>query len=180
MKSLKKRHATFSLLFLILFSFGLLLGFDYNAYELISAASINNPLDNIVASSHHSWVGSYMLHPWKVAAPILVYVFVILSLASKKHKNMRFWYSCFSIIATVLTAGLTLFPFIVPSSVSPNESLTVWNATSSIYTLNASLYVVIPLLLLILFYKIFSYTTIWNKRKVLRVKDIKDNKEVLY
>ncbi|MDI8954416.1 alpha/beta hydrolase fold domain-containing protein, partial [Salmonella enterica subsp. enterica serovar Anatum] len=35
----------------------------------------------------------------------------------------------------IFTAGITLFPFVMPSSVSPLSSLTVWDSTSSQMTL---------------------------------------------
>jgi cytochrome d ubiquinol oxidase subunit II len=36
---------------------------------------------------------------------------------------------------TILTAGFALFPFLLPSSTFPSQSLTVWDASSSAKTL---------------------------------------------
>jgi cytochrome d ubiquinol oxidase subunit II len=36
---------------------------------------------------------------------------------------------------TILTAGFALFPFLMPSSTYPNQSLTIWDASSSPKTL---------------------------------------------
>jgi cytochrome d ubiquinol oxidase subunit II len=40
---------------------------------------------------------------------------------------------------TILTAGVALFPFLMPSSTRPNHSLTVWDASSSAKTLGIML-----------------------------------------
>ncbi len=39
----------------------------------------------------------------------------------------------------IFTAGITLFPFVMPSSVSPISSLTLWDSTSSQLTLSIML-----------------------------------------
>ncbi|MBP1524110.1 hypothetical protein IVY21_01830 [Salmonella enterica subsp. enterica serovar Worthington] len=36
----------------------------------------------------------------------------------------------------ILTAGIAMFPFVMPSSTMMNASLTMWDATSSQMTLN--------------------------------------------
>src|SRR3546814_9623915 len=39
--------------------------------------------------------------------------------------------SSIGVAGVVLTFGFTLFPFLLPSSIDPNSSLTVWDASSS-------------------------------------------------
>jgi len=53
---------------------------------------------------------------------------------------------------TISTAGCALFPFLLPSSADPNQSLTVWDASSSAMTLQLMLAVAIVFLPLILAY----------------------------
>jgi len=43
--------------------------------------------------------------------------------------------SSLAIFGIIATAGLTLFPFLMPSSLNPAASLTVWDASSSQLTL---------------------------------------------
>ncbi len=43
----------------------------------------------------------------------------------------------------IFTAGITLFPFVMPSSVSPISSLTLWDSTSSQLTLSIMLVIVL-------------------------------------
>lgn len=54
--------------------------------------------------------------------------------------------------STILTGGFALFPFLLPSSTFPNQSLTVWDASSSAMTLLLMLVAVIVFLPIILAY----------------------------
>jgi cytochrome d ubiquinol oxidase subunit II len=53
---------------------------------------------------------------------------------------------------TILTGGFALFPFLLPSSTFPNQSLTVWDASSSSKTLLIMLGAVVVFLPIILAY----------------------------
>ena len=56
----------------------------------------------------------------------------------------------------------------------------IWNASSSQYALNVMLYVGVVLLIIILGYKIFAYSTIWSKKPTLTAEDIEKNKHTFY
>ncbi len=60
-------------------------------------------------------------------------------------------------VGTIATAGLALFPFLLPSSSQPNVSLTVWDASSSKLTLAVMLGAVVIFLPLIIAYTGFVY-----------------------
>ncbi len=62
--------------------------------------------------------------------------------------------SVFGIIATV---GVSMFPFILPSSLDPRSSLTLWDASSSKATLLTMLAVTVIFLPLILIYTTIIY-----------------------
>jgi cytochrome d ubiquinol oxidase subunit II len=53
---------------------------------------------------------------------------------------------------TILTAGFALFPFLLPSSTNPAQSLTVWDASSSARTLAVMLGAVVVFLPIVLAY----------------------------
>lgn len=61
---------------------------------------------------------------------------------------------------TILTAGIALFPFLLPSSSHPQEGLTVWNAASSHRTLFIMLVVVVIFLPLVLAYTAWVFRTL--------------------
>ena len=57
----------------------------------------------------------------------------------------------------IATAGLSTFPFLLPSSLDPNASLTVWDVSSSRSTLPIMLFAVAVFPPLVLAYTAFVY-----------------------
>ena len=70
---------------------------------------------------------------------------------------------------TIATAGLVLFPFLLPSSSHPGASLTVWDASSSKLTLGIMLGAVVLLLPVVLAYTTWVYRVL---RGPVRARDI--------
>jgi cytochrome d ubiquinol oxidase subunit II len=66
----------------------------------------------------------------------------------------------FGIISTV---GVSMFPFILPSNIDPNSSLTVWNASSSHLTLFVMLIVTVVLLPIVLAYTAWAFRIMWGR-----------------
>ena len=84
------------------------------------------------------------------------------------------------VCGTVGTAGSVLFPFLMPSSIKPNQSITVWNGVSTQYALNTMLYVGIVILAIILTYKIFAYWSVWHDKKTISRDDVLENEHTFY
>ena len=61
------------------------------------------------------------------------------------------------IAAVIATAGLGTFPFMLPSSLEPRASLTVWDASSSHLTLKIMLFATVVFLPLVLLYTAWVY-----------------------
>lgn len=163
---------------------GLLLMFKIIGYKLISTAAdpIKNPLKNVVTSGIGYWIQTYDQYPWKYLAPVAAYAGILESLWAAYYGwyKTAFWASCFAVGGIVGTAGATLFPFLMPSSTHPNQSLMIWNASSSQYALNSMLYIAVVLLVIILGYKIFAYNTIWSKKSTLNADDVRKNEHTFY
>ena len=68
-----------------------------------------------------------------------------------------------STLGIVGTVGLSMFPFILPSSFDPRSSLTVWNASSTHLTLFVMLIVTAIFLPLILLYTAWVYRVLWGR-----------------
>jgi cytochrome d ubiquinol oxidase subunit II len=56
-----------------------------------------------------------------------------------------------------------MFPFILPSSIDPKSSLTVWDASSSHLTLFVMLVVTVIFMPIILLYTAWVYKVLWGK-----------------
>jgi cytochrome d ubiquinol oxidase subunit II len=68
-----------------------------------------------------------------------------------------------TVAATILTAGIGLFPFLMPSSSDPNQGLTLWDASSSAKTLFIMLLSVIVLLPIVLAYTTWVFRVLRGK-----------------
>jgi len=85
--------------------------------------------------------------------------------------------SCVVIIGVVLTAGGSMFPFMVPSSLLPASSLTVWDASASRYTLQLLCVATVILMPIVMAYTAWVYRVLRGK---ITVADIQKNQNVLY
>ncbi len=180
-----KLFYVFAVLVLIGFTVaGFWVALGIKGYILVSSATKPSlyPLNNVVTQATGAWIDSYAIYPWKFYPPVIAYGSLLLALWAnyKRHIVMCFWCSAVAIGGIIATAGATLFPFIMPSSTHLNESLTVWNSTSSQYALDIMLYVGVVLLLIIFCYKLFAFHTIWSKKKTITADDIERDDHSYY
>ena len=75
--------------------------------------------------------------PWALEwrAPGVALAAAALAVLLRTRPLAGFLCSALAVAATIATAGLALFPFLLPSSTMANASLTVWDASSSRLTL---------------------------------------------
>lgn len=113
-----------------------------------------NPLNKTVELVTGGWLNNYRLYPWMIAAPVLGFAGLVLAVVglTVRQKWVAYLASSTAIFGIISTAGLSLFPFLLPSSSVPNSGLTLWDATSSHMTLFIMLIVVGIFLPLILVY----------------------------
>jgi len=111
-----------------------------SGYSIIGAVSANgpsNPLLKTVALVRGQWLHNYGIHSWMMLAPVLGIAGPLLTvlLTAAKRYGLAFITSSAGIFGIISTAGVSMFPFLMPSSIMPGASLTVWDATSSHLTL---------------------------------------------
>ncbi|HAE25943.1 MAG TPA: cytochrome d ubiquinol oxidase subunit 2, partial [Hyphomonas adhaerens] len=63
----------------------------------------------------------------------------------------------------VASVGASMFPFILPSSINPNASLTVWDSSSSHLTLFIMLIVTVIFVPIILAYTAWVFKVLWGR-----------------
>ena len=102
-----------------------------------------------------------------IATLIACFGFLLSMVSGKRKAIVGFLGTSISIIGVITTAGLATFPFILPSTLSPNHSLTVWDASSSRLTLFIMLIAVLIFLPFVLAYITWTYK-VFSKRLVLR------------
>lgn len=107
----------------------------------VSRIGPSSPLGQSVTRATGAWLGNFRAIPWLAAAPALGLAGTLLVAAIPAHRARKtvFLAGAIGIAGIIATAGIALFPFLMPSSTSPASSLTVWNASSSPPTLWAML-----------------------------------------
>jgi cytochrome bd ubiquinol oxidase subunit II len=109
----------------------------YHIVGLIDHAGPSDPTRKTVAMVAGAWLDNFHTWPWMWVAPggaLLSAVAAHLFL-QMRHSAAAFAASALVQAGTILTGGFALFPFLLPSSTFPNQSLTVWDASSSAKTL---------------------------------------------
>ncbi|QKV17019.1 cytochrome d ubiquinol oxidase subunit II [Oricola thermophila] len=146
---------------------GVWLAFGIDGYALVGDAVANghsNPLHSEVEKGV-SWLTAYEKRPWIAIAPALGFLgmaMAIRGLRTGGEVSTLLW-SKLGIFGIISTVGLTMFPFILPSSIDPKSSLTVWDASSSHLTLFVMLVVTVIFMPIILLYTAWVYKVLWGK-----------------
>ncbi|MDQ0469821.1 cytochrome d ubiquinol oxidase subunit II [Labrys wisconsinensis] len=119
----------------------------------------SNPLMKHVVRASGAWMANYREQPWTVAAPLLVWAGTLgaAALLRAGRPGLAFPASGLALAGVIATAGLAVFPFLLPSSLAPDAGLTVWDASSSHLTLAIMLGATAVFLPIILAYTAWVY-----------------------
>jgi len=161
---------------------GLWLAMGIDGYRIVSMPPPDTaftPLAKAVEKAPGAWLANYSAHPWMIAAPLLGFAGAAIAIAfSAANRALpAFVASALSVAGVILTAGFSLFPFIMPSSSNPNSGLTVWDAVSSHRTLQVMFWVVVIFLPIVLAYTSWVYRVLRGK---ITVETIRKNPHTTY
>lgn len=183
----RSRQATRIMALVFLLSFigaGLWLIFGgiqgYSIVGIVDSNAALNPLaKEVVMNANPGWLNNYSTYPVTKLAPVMAIVGGILLLVatSANKAALSFLGSSLAIVGTILTAGFALFPFLLPSSLNPVASLTMWDAVSSHKTLGVMFVAACIFVPLILLYTSWGYYKMWGK---INAKTIDANPHGLY
>jgi cytochrome d ubiquinol oxidase subunit II len=114
----------------------------------------SNPITKTVVLAQGAWLDNFRAHGalWLLPTLAVVAALGCASLITTVRSGAAFLASCITQAMTILTAGVALFPFLMPSSTDPDQGLTVWDASSSQKTLFVMLVVVIVFLPVVILY----------------------------
>lgn len=158
-----------AVLFIVLFAVAgywvahYLSGYALNTPMLMDGPS--NPLHKSVSVLMGAWMSNYKLYPLLWAVPGAGFVGALLAIILLKAKCYRTAWICsaLAVASTVITVGVSMFPFILPSSSDPSMSLMVWDASSSQTTLGIMLVAAIIFVPLIIAYTSWVYYVLRGK-----------------
>ena len=137
-------------------------------YVIQSAGDVGaamTPLMKTVSLRDGGWLANYQTYTWMIAAPVIGFAGLLLvAVASLSNRSaLAFVGSSFAVAGVICTAGFSLFPFLLPSSLIPDQSLTMWDVTSSALTLNIMFWVAMIFVPIILSYTLWGYYKMWGR-----------------
>ena len=169
-----------AVIFGILFALAGVCVFNQDGYQIVGQIAHDapsNPLTKTVTRAAHGWFANASIRPWIFLSVGVAYAGTILAVSLRAIPILAFMASALVPAATIMTAGVMLFPFLLPSSSDPNASLTVWDASSSKLTLGVMLGAVVIFLPVIVAYTSWVYRVM---RGPVREADIMQAKSSYY
>ncbi len=136
---------------------GVWVAFGIDGYAIsdsIAHDGPSNPLLKTVTRAPGQWLANYKAYPWMMLAPALGLTGPLLALActAARRPGLAFICSGVGIFGIIATAGVSMFPFLMPSDIAPGASMTVWDASSSQTTLFVMLICTLVFLPIVLAY----------------------------
>ncbi|MEX6508606.1 cytochrome d ubiquinol oxidase subunit II [Jiella sp. M17.18] len=147
----------------VLVAFGLLGGYAVVGTQAMDGPS--NPLLKQVIAAPEAWLANYAAHPLLMVVPLLGIAGPLLAAVGFKARKdgLTFVASALGIVGIIATVGVSMFPMILPSSTNPAQSLTVFDASSSLSTLRTMLIATVVFLPIVLAYTSWVYKVLWGK-----------------
>lgn len=165
-----------------LFAVGGLFAYTLPGYLITSPVvtdAVSNPLLKHVVKFDDLLLHNYETYPvlWVIPALGIIGMLSCALMTRLNRAGLAFASSSLSIASIITTAGVALFPMIMPSSLVPSHSLTLWDGTSSQLTLSIISVVAVIVVPIILGYTIWCYYKMFGR---LDSKYIHDNSSSLY
>ncbi|MFJ5465991.1 cytochrome d ubiquinol oxidase subunit II [Pectobacterium sp. CHL-2024] len=157
-----------------------LTGIDgYVITSTLDKAAPSNPLNKEVVQQAGAWLTNFTAHPalWAIPALGAALPWFTCLFSRVDRCGWGFLTSSLTIVCVILTAGITLFPFVMPSSLDPNVSLTIWDATSSQLTLQVMTILACIFVPTILLYTSWCYYKMFGR---IDARYIEANKHSVY
>tara|TARA_R110001583_G_scaffold10698_7_gene49156 strand:+ start:3644 stop:4783 length:1140 start_codon:yes stop_codon:yes gene_type:complete len=147
---------------------GLWLANGIDGYVITSALDTNgpsNPLLKTAVMQEGAWLANYARYPLTMLAPAAgLFLPILAMIASKFNRSaLAFLSSSLAQFGVLLTCGISMFPFIMPSSLNPSHSFTVWDAASSEFTLNIMTIAAVIFIPCILLYTSWAYFKMFGR-----------------
>jgi len=147
---------------------GVLLWRFVDGYHLTSALPPDGPSNPLLKTAElhgGAWFDNYRSQPLLWLVPALGIAGALLSWLGQRVRRplLALLASGFAIAGVILSVGVSMFPFILPSSLDPHASLTVFDSSSSHLTLFIMLVVTVIFLPIILAYTSWVYSVLRGK-----------------
>ena len=158
----------------------IIMGIDgYVITSTLDKTAPSNPLRKEVIQQAGAWLINFNAYPvlWLIPALGGILPWLTMLLSRVNRCGWGFLTSSLTIACVILTAGITLFPFVMPSRFAPNVSLTLWDATSSQLTLQVMTMLACIFVPAILLYTSWCYYKMFGR---IDARYIEENKHSVY
>ena len=137
----------------------------YRITSVVDTAALPDPLAKTVVREAGAWMANYLAMPALWALPALGVVGALLAamLLRARATLSAFVASSLAVVGVIGTAGVSMFPFVMPSSTHLASSLTVWDSVSSHLTLSIMFWATLIFMPLILTYTSWAYRVMRGK-----------------
>ena len=147
-----------------------------DGYRITSAVDVNalpDPMTKVVIREKGAWMVNYATQAllWLLPALGIGGAVVSVLLLRMRWTLSAFVASSTSLAGIIGTAGVSMFPFIMPSSTVPSVSLTVWDSVSSHLTLGIMFWATVILMPIIIFYTSWAYSVMRGKVTAAYIKE---------
>ena len=151
----------------------------YVVTSVVDHFAPSSPMNKEVAVETSAWFRNFNEMPILWIFPALAVVAALLNAAFSKANRcgFAFFFSALTMAGVIITAAVSMFPFVMPSSSHPEQSLLMWDATSSELTLTLMLIFALIFVAISLVYTIWSYSKMFGR---LDANFIDENKHSLY
>jgi cytochrome d ubiquinol oxidase subunit II len=95
--------------------------------------------------------------------------------AAKEQYLKSFFASCLTILMVTFTGVIGLYPDLIPSSMDPEHSLTIFNSSSSVYTLKIMTVVALLFVPVVIAYQIWTYRVFRQRTTTLDIEAEKES-----
>ena len=147
---------------------GVWVKYGIDGYVITSAIdhhAASNPLGKTVVREAGAWLANFNHMPALWLFPLLGVALPLLTVMFSRCEKggWAFVSSSLTLACVIMTAGIALFPFIMPSSIEPGMSLTMWDSTSSQRTLTVMTFAAIIFVPIILAYTSWCYYKMFGR-----------------
>ncbi|MEZ3499944.1 cytochrome d ubiquinol oxidase subunit II [Pantoea sp. KPR_PJ] len=147
---------------------GVWVKYGIDGYVITSAIdhhAASNPLGKTVVREAGAWLANFNHMPALWLFPLLGVVLPLLTVIFSRGEKggWAFVSSSLTLACVIMTVGIALFPFIMPSSIEPGMSLTMWDSTSSQRTLTVMTFAAMVFVPIILIYTSWCYYKMYGR-----------------
>ena len=171
------------LLFIAAFALaGIWLALGIDGFEIVKDRpheALPVPVGKEVVVAAGAWLRNYSEYPITLAAPVVGFAGAILAILFSRagRAGWAFFSSALVQLGVIFTAGVSMFPFVMPSSTNPSHSLTLWDASSSHLTLNVMFIAAVIFVPIIIAYTTWNFWKMW---RVVTVAEIEEQSHLAY